>query len=124
MPFTATVHHDRPYLLIGAAGPASLTDLCALADFVGALCQRSGQRRALIDLQAVELSLSFTEHLQLGAWVADKLARLDRLATVVRPQDRKGTSEMAAQKLGLRLRTFTAMDEAVAWLGAGRSDSA
>jgi hypothetical protein len=124
MPFTATVHHDRPYLLIETAGPASLTDLCALADFVAALCQRSGQRRALIDLQAVELSLSFTEHLQLGAWVADKLARLDRLATVVQPQDRKGTSEKAAQKLGLRLRTFTGMDEAVAWLSADRSDSA
>jgi hypothetical protein len=124
MPFTATVHHDRPYLLVGAAGPASLTDLCALADFIAALSGRAGERRALIDLQAVELSLSFTEHLQLGAWVADKLARLDQVATVVRPEDRKGTSEKAAQKFGLHLRTFTRMDEAVAWLDEDRTDSA
>jgi len=124
MPFTATVHHGRPYLLIEAAGPASLTDLCALADFVAALCQRSGERRALIDLQGVTLSLSFTEHLQLGAWVADKLARLDQVATVVQPAYRKGTSEKAAQKFGLHLRTFTAMDEAVAWLGEARVGNA
>jgi hypothetical protein len=40
------------------------------------------------------------------------------VATVVTPANRKGTSEKAAQKLGLRLRSFTDMAEAQAWIAA------
>lgn len=124
MPFTTTVHHGRPYLLIEAAGPASLSDLCGLASLIGTVGQRVGYRRVLINMLPLELSLTFTEHLQLGAWVADQLGKLDRVATVVTAANRKGTSEKAAQKFGLHVRTFTDLDEAVAWLGEDRSDGA
>ena len=41
------------------------------------------------------------------------------MATVVTPANRKGSSEKAAQRLGLPLRTFTDPDEAVDWISAG-----
>jgi len=47
------------------------------------------------------------------------LSRLEQVATVVAAANRKGTSEKAAQKLGLRLRTFTDLGEAIDWISAG-----
>lgn len=119
MPFSITVHHGLPHLLVQAGGEASLTDLCGLADLIATLSGRGGRRRALIDLLAMDLSqLSFTEHLTLGAYAAERLHRLERVATVVTPANRKGTSEKAAQKFGLRLRTFTDLGEAAEWISA------
>jgi hypothetical protein len=120
MPFNVTVHHGLPHLLVETGGTASLTDLCGLADLVATIAARMGYRRALIDLSASELSsLSFTNHLTLGAYAAERFGRLEQVATVVTPADRKGTSEKAAQKLGLHLRTFTDLGEAVSWISAG-----
>lgn len=119
MPFSVTVHHGLPYLLVEVGGPASLADLCGVTDLTATIAGR-GYRRALIDLLAMDhSSLSFTDHLTLGAHAAERLSRLERVATVVTPANRKGTSEKAAQKLGLRLRTFTDLAEAVHWISAG-----
>lgn len=120
MPFSVTVHHALPHLLVEVGGAASLTDLCGLADLIATVSARAGYRRALVDLVATDISaLSFTDHLTLGAYVADRLGRLEQVATVVAPANRKGTSEKAAQKLGLRLRTFTDLGEANDWILAG-----
>ena len=53
---------------------------------------------------------------EMGAYIAERLAFLTRMATVVPQAARSGNSERAAQKSGLKLRTFTDMDEAKAWL--------
>lgn len=117
MHFTATVHHGPDHLLVEARGPALLMDLCGLMDMVAAVAERGRYRRAVLDLTYTEIALSFTEHLQLGAHAAERLHKLERVASVVSPQNRKGTSEKAAQKLGLRLRTFTSMSEGLQWIG-------
>lgn len=116
MPFSLTVHHGRPHLLVQAGGVSTLADLCGAADLVAAVTAQAGYRRALLDLTATDPQLSFTQHLQLGAHVAQRLSGLERVATVVSPANRTGTSEKAAQKAGLRLRTFTDLAEAIAWL--------
>jgi hypothetical protein len=69
-----------------------------------------------MDLRETQQELKFTEHLQLGARVAERLAFVDRVATIVPASSRSGSSEKAAQKTGLRLRTFTDFKEALAWL--------
>lgn len=117
MHFTATVHHGPDYLLVEGSGPALLTDLCGFMDLVATVAQRSRYRRAVLDLTGVEIALSFTEHLHLGAYAAERLRNLERVASVVSVQNRKGTSEKAAQKLGLRVRTFTSFDEGLQWIG-------
>jgi len=116
MKFTTTVHHGPDLLVVEGRGPALLADLFGFMDLTATIATQGGYRRALLDLQGVEIALSFTEHLHLGAYAARKLLDLDRVASVVSVQNRKGTSEKAAQKMGLRFKTFTDMQEAQAWV--------
>ena len=113
---TLTLQHEPGRLMVQAHGTATFADLCGLADLVGTVCAKQGLRRAAMDLLDVEIALSFTDHLQLGAHAAQALAHLDRAASIVPQRYRTGTSEKAAQKAGLQLRTFTQLDEALAWL--------
>lgn len=115
MPFTVVVEHGA-FLTVRASGPALLADLCGLFDLVAQTAERQNHRRALMDLQAVDIDFGFTDHLQLGAHAAQSLRNLERVASVVAERYRTGTSEKAAQKLGLQLRTFTSLPEGLAWL--------
>ncbi|MES2940592.1 MAG: hypothetical protein V4864_23140 [Pseudomonadota bacterium] len=116
MPFTLTVEQGPPYLFVVCAGPVSLAELSAAADFIASLAQRQERKRALLELSGTQPSLSFTDHLQLGTHVAHAFAALERVATVVSVENRVGTSEKAARNSGLRLRTFTDLDTAQKWL--------
>jgi hypothetical protein len=116
--FSLSAQRGLPYLAVEARGPATLAELCAYVDFAAALAHRTHRSRALLDLLQVEISLSFTEHLQLGSHAAERLKPLERVASVVPARYRTGSSEKAAQKNGLNLRTFTSLEEALAWLQA------
>jgi hypothetical protein len=116
MPFTVHIHHDQPYLVAVAEGPAVLGDLCGAADLVATTARMQGRRRALLDMRGMQPALSFTDHLQLGTHVAASLAALERVASLVTAEVRSGASEKAAQKSGLTLRTFTDLEEARRWL--------
>lgn len=116
MPFTITVHHSPEHLVVAGSGPALLADLCGYMDLVGGIAGREGYHRAVLDLSGVEIALSFTDHLQLGAHAADRLRNLERVASVVPEKYRTGSSEKAAQKSGLHLRTFTDLAEGLAWV--------
>ena len=116
MDFTVAVAHGPGYLHLKGSGPASLANLCGLASLGGVIAQRSGFPRVLVDLLAVQPELSFTDHIQLGAHFAQEFRQAERVATLVQPRDRVGTSEKAARRSGLTLQTFTDADEAKAWL--------
>jgi len=118
MSFVVQIQHEQPYLLALVSGPATLGDLCGAADLVATIARLKGYRRALIDMVGMQPRLSFTDHLQLGTYVAAALDDLDRVATVVTVQVRSGASEKAAQKSGLGLRAFVDGEEARAWLAA------
>ncbi|HEY8358737.1 MAG TPA: hypothetical protein VIL30_14865 [Ramlibacter sp.] len=115
-PFTITVHPDQALLLVEASGTATLAELCAYMDFVAALARSRRARQAVLNLLAVDIQFSFTDHLTLGAHAAQALHELERVASVVNGKYRSGTSEKAAQKSGLRLRTFTDLAEGLAWV--------
>lgn len=116
MPFALVAHHRADHLVVEASGQGGLAELCACMDFTGSLARASGYRKAVLDLRALEVTLSFTEHLQLGAHAADRLQGLQRVASVVPAKYRTGTSEKAARKSGLPLKTFTSLQEGIAWL--------
>jgi hypothetical protein len=116
MPFTITVHHGSEFLIVEGSGPALLADLCGYMDLVGGIAGKRSYSRALLDLQGIDIHLSFTDHLTLGSHAADRLRNMERVASVVPERFRSGTSEKAAQKMGLQLRTFIDMDEGLAWL--------
>lgn len=113
--FTITVHHGLPYLLVEGSGPATLPDLCAYMDFVAEVARRKRQSRAVMNLLGIDIAFSFTEHLQLGSHAADRLKDLERVSSVVPERLRTGTSEKAAQKSGLRLKTFVSLEDGIAW---------
>lgn len=118
MHFSVTVACQPGYLLLVASGPATLADLCGLASLGGTVCGKASHARALVDLRQTDPQLSFTDHLQLGGHFAEAFSAVAKVATVVSPRDRVGTSEKAAQKSGLKLRTFVDLGEAEAWLQA------
>ena len=118
MRFTVTVDHSFDYLLVKASGPASLADLFGYMDLVATIATNVGSRRAVMDLQDVVIDLAFTDHLKLGVYASDRLRHLKRVASVVSVANRSGTSEKAAQQMGLQLKTFTSLEEGLAWIVA------
>lgn len=110
-------HPDHLHAVL--SGQATLHDLCGLADCIATVTRGTGQRRVLVELFQAEMGLLFTEHMQLGWYVAERLAHLERVATAVAAADLAGlTSEKAAQNSGLRFRSFTSAEEARAWVVA------
>jgi hypothetical protein len=119
MTLQVSVERQAEQLVVKGRGEAVLADLKGFSDLIATLCREEGHQLVLVDLLDVTQHLSFTEHLQLGLYVAEKLGSLVRMATVVPKELRSGNSERAAQKTGMRLRTFTDLDEARAWLRDG-----
>lgn len=116
MALQLTVHHGLPYLLVEVAGTAHAADHRGVVAMAAAICAAAPYRKCLIDMRRMQTEMAFTEHLQLGTFVGESLRNLDKVASVVTPELRKGTSEKAAQKLGARLRAFTDIAEAKDWL--------
>lgn len=116
MPLSFTLHESAAYLHCETSGPATLADMRAGVDLARSLAASRGLRRILVDMRQVQHALPFTEHLQLGAYIAETLTGVDKVASVVEPGRKVGVSAKAAQKLGMQLRTFDDVDEAQAWL--------
>jgi hypothetical protein len=116
MALDVSVTREDELLVVKGRGAAQLVDLKGFADLVATICRDEQREFVLVDLVDVQQSLTFTEHLQLGVYIAQRLSFLTRMATVVPLAQRTGNSERAAQKSGLKLRTFTDMGEAREWL--------
>jgi hypothetical protein len=116
MGLAVDLQRDGDLLIVRGRGGASLADLKGFADLVARICTDEQRQRVMVDLLEVDQELSFTEHLQLGVYIAERLGFLAKMATVVPPQARSGNSERAAQKSGLKLRTFLSLTEARDWL--------
>lgn len=116
MALDVSVAREEGLLVVKGRGEAHLADLKGFADLVATICRDEQRDFVLVDLLDVQQSLSFTEHLQLGVYIAQKLSFLTRMATVVPPAQRTGNSERAAQKSGLKLRTFTDLRAARDWI--------
>jgi len=113
--FTLTVHHGSPLLFV-AGGHARLPDLIGMVEMASTVARMQGYERVLFDLITVQIQLTRDEHVELGQHAARTLAAMKRVASVVDPRFRVGTSEDAARTGGLQLRTFTSLAEASAWM--------
>ena len=103
-------------LVVKARGVATLADFKGFSDLIATVCREEQRTHALVDLLDAKQELAFTDHLQLGLYIAERLGFLEKMATVVPADARSGNSERAAQKAGLHLRTFSDMAEAREWL--------
>jgi hypothetical protein len=97
-------------------GEATLTDIITLIGDIAKQTLISGDRRVMVNLLSVSEVLKFTDHYSVGEEVARKLSHLERLASVVPAERRTQTSEKVANAKGMRLRVFTTVPDAMAWL--------
>jgi len=116
MPLQLTVHHDQPYMLLGLKGTGELAETFGVVALAAAACAASLCRRCLFDLRELQSSPDSTERIQLATYGGESLRGLDKVAVVLTPAMQNGTGEKVAQKLGVRLRNFTDIDDAKAWI--------
>ncbi|TFZ08314.1 hypothetical protein [Ramlibacter humi] len=116
MLFNIAVKHGGPWLLVVGSGPAEFCDLAALVDVAARLANAKSYRCVLADLLAVDPQLTQDEFARIGRYVATALDGLDRVAAVV-ARDRS-TTESAANQAGFRLRMFSDLHTAEAWLAS------
>jgi hypothetical protein len=103
-------------LRLEVSGEAALADFIELIDAAAEETRRGGYTRMLVNLLAVKEGLKFTDHYSVGEQVARKLSHLEKLASVVPPSRRTGTSEKVANAQGMRLRVFVTEAAAMEWL--------
>lgn len=118
MAFTTRVVRLPAYVRVDVAGPTSIRDFVELISTVGQETVYWSDRRVLVDLRQVEGALTPTEQIFLGELVAQDLSHIERMASVVPPEQITYNSERAAQELGSQLRVFDDEAEAIAWITA------
>lgn len=115
--FSVGIQHNG-YLLGIVTGDAELPYFCGAALLIAEVARRTGEQRVLVDLLGAQPRLEPDQHQELGEFLAGAWAGL-QIASVVPSVERVGVSEAAAQAAGLRIRTFTTLAEAQAWLHGG-----
>jgi len=118
MALTSIVTRVADRVEVRVSGPAAIKDFVDLIQSVANETSYWSDTRALFDLRQVDGRLSPEEQVFIGEMVAHSLSHLDKLASVVRPEEITRNSERAAQELGTRLRVFDSEDEALEWLGS------
>jgi hypothetical protein len=116
MPFTIQFARGPQYVRYTVSGPASLDNYCSLIEGAARDTRAGGDRRALVDLRGVTGRLNFTDQYYIGERVVEKLANLERLATLVPDDPASYNSEKVATRHGYALRGFRSESEALAWL--------
>jgi hypothetical protein len=116
MLFTVSTTRFSQYVQVEVGGPSSLKNFVEMVSAFAGETLYWSDRRALVDLRKVIGELTAQEQVFLGELVAQDLAHLEKIASVVPEALLTHNSENAAQEMGMRLRVFSSKEEAVAWL--------
>jgi hypothetical protein len=116
MTFDVVTERLPDYIRMTVAGEASIKDFVDLVLTTEQETALWSDRRAMVDLRQIKGRLDPAEQVFLGELVAQNLAHLERVASVVPADQITRNSENAAQKLGMQLRVFASDAEAAAWL--------
>ena len=116
MPFTVTVQRLAHYVRFHVSGPASLKNYFDLIDGAASETSAHGDKKAMVDLREVVGRLKFTEQFFIGEVVGQKLAHLNKLASLVPSDPTTYASEKVASRAGVNFRTFDSDELATAWL--------
>jgi hypothetical protein len=103
---------------VAVAGPASIREFVELIGTIGQETIYWSDRRVVVDLRGVEGELTPTDQAFIGELVAQDLAHIERMASIVPPARLTRNSERAARELGSQLRVFDDEDEALAWIAS------
>lgn len=116
MPYTLTYTHGDRMAVAEISGLAFVEDAEEVVERIKQATQQHGDKRLLINLEDVVGTLEPKDHQMLGRLAAMHLGHLHKVASLV-PEDKiTRVSEQAAQSLGVQLRVFTSLTDAVDWL--------
>jgi hypothetical protein len=118
MALTTQLTRFPGYVRLQVSGPASIREFVELVSTIGQETVYWSDRRVVVDLRQVDGELDPTEQVFLGELVAQDLAHIERMASIVPPARLTRNSERAAQELGSQLRVFDDEAEALAWISA------
>lgn len=116
MAFTTQLSRLPGYVRVQVSGPASIREFVELISTIGQETVYWSDRRVVVDLRQVEGELTPTEQIFLGELVAQNLAHIERMASIVPPARLTRNSERAAQERGSQLRVFDDENDALAWI--------
>ena len=118
MALTTQVSRFPGYVRVQVAGPASIREFVELIGTIGRETVFWSDRRVVVDLRQIDGELSTTDQIFIGELVAQDLAHIERMASIVPPARLTRNSERAAQELGSQLRVFDDESQALAWICA------
>lgn len=116
MSFDVAIERLAGYVRMTVRGKASMRDFVELVMTTEQETAYWQDRRVMVDLRPVTGQLDAAEQVFLGELVAQNLAHLERVASVVPADQITRNSETAAQQLGMQLRVFASDGEAATWL--------
>jgi hypothetical protein len=114
--FNVSAQVDGRYVLIVASGPAAVPELCAAISFLSELLERSGRRRALIDIMGLAFVLDGPGDQAVLEHLVDRLPALEKLGIVVPARTSHGLMAKAARAKGIDVGEFDNLPAADSWL--------
>src|SRR4051812_42272666 len=99
-----------------ASGTAGPDELCAAASFMSELVHRSGERRLLVDLLALNQDVTGEDDAAMRGHLERVMPPLDRLAIAIPEGASLGLLVGVARAKGVDAREFSALGDAEDWL--------
>lgn len=118
MAFAVTTERSPRLTRVRVSGPTSIKDFVELIQSMAGETALWNDKNLLVDLRDVDGRLEDAEQVFVGELVGHMLSHLNKMASVVPPDQITRNSERAAVQLGMQLRVFVDEAEAVAWLKA------
>ena len=118
MPYT--LHYSRGDRLAVAevSGLAFVEDALEVLERIAQETRTHGDKRLLINLLDVVGTMEREDHAYLGQLAFQHLAHLEKVASLVGEDKITRVSQETAMGLGLQLRVFTSVGDAIEWLMA------
>lgn len=117
-PHGVSVAQERDGLLRVTLPPQlAFAGFLATIDFLRDVTRAQPRARLLLDLRAVDPPPGIVEQAIIGEHLAREMQHAWKLASVVAPGTRTGTTERVARGFRLDLRVFESEAEALRWIG-------
>lgn len=116
MAFAVNVERRHGIARVQVSGPNTIHDFVAFVQSLAEETSLFSDHFVLMDLRKLEGSLDAAEQVFVGELLAHMLSHLDKLASLVLPEQITRNSERAAIKMGMAMRVFSDNDEAIDWL--------
>jgi hypothetical protein len=112
----ARFQREANYVKVEVTGRLQLTPFLGVIRRAGDLTREGGDTLALFDLRKLETDLNAAAQMKIGDEVAQHLAHLRKVASVVPTEKITRASERVARARGLQLRVFDTLPDAHGWL--------